>query len=790
MVFKKAIFSFFLFFSLNILVAQTNPLNIQQFAHIPDSGFMVPSKLNDIWGWVDSAGNEYAIVGMRDGTSIIDLSDPLNPQEVLFVPGTNSVWRDIKTYGNYAYVTTDHPSTNGLLIIDLSNLPDSANTNIYYYNGPPNSQWGRAHNIYIDDRGYAYIFGANRGSGGAIILDLNQDPTQPVEIADINNWQVHDGMVKGDTLFLAHAGNSLFSIWDVSSPSTPVLLAQNPTVGYYSHNIWPSDDGNYIYTTEEDNGGHLSEFNISDLNNIDLTDKIQAEPGNNIMPHNAFYINDYIVNSYYTTGIQIFDVKSKGNIVNVGHFDTSPNFSGPGSNGCWGVYPYLPSGIIIASDIENGFFVLDPDYKRAAYLEGIITDASSNTSLSGVTVEILNSNNNTLSNVGGEFKLGTLNSGTYSVVFSHPLYQSDTINQVVLQNDSTTILNLVMYSLTPLNLNIESKSSALNSSLSGVDFIITNEDFTYSGTTDQNGLFTINNLIPGSYNIYAGLWSYKDFCVESLNIISDNTPFLISLEEGYRDRFNIDMGWTVNSSAASGLWERDIPTVTIYNNSDTCSPAFDSEDCGNMAFITGNLGSSPSADDVDLGYVQLVSPTISLDSNQTNYLHCNLWWRNFLGGTTPDDTLFIDVNDGVNKENLFFIHSDNPKNWYKLSLEIPNTINLSSFKIEITTADWGSGVDHLVEAGIDNLYVDNDPSSNISQVQPSLINVFPNPTPDGIVQIQGIKVPFEYSLYNISGKLVQFESNNFNKEIEILEKGIYILRIKQESKVFYKRIIF
>jgi choice-of-anchor B domain-containing protein len=788
MVFKKIIFLFFLFFSLNNFVSQTNPLNVQQFAHMPISSFMAPSELNDIWGWVDSAGNEYAIVGMNDGTSIIDLSDPLSPQEVLFVPGMNSIWRDIKTYGNYAYVTTE--AMNGLLIIDLSNLPDSANTNTYLYTGPSNAQWQRAHNIYIDERGYAYIFGANRGSGGAIILDLNQDPTQPVEIADINNWYVHDGMVKGDTLFLANGNNSLFSVWDVSNPSNPVLLAQNPTVGFYSHNIWSSDDGNYIYTTEEDNGGHLSEFNITDLNNIDLTDKIQAEPGNNIMPHNAFYINDYIVNSYYTTGIQIFDVQSKGNIVNVGHFDTSPNFSGPGSNGCWGVYPYLPSGIIIASDIENGFFVLDPDYKRAAYLEGTITDASTNTSLSGVTVEILNSNNNTLTNVGGGFKLGTLNAGTYSVVFSHPLYQSDTINQVVLQNDSTTILNLVMYSLTPLNLNIESKSSALNSMLSGVDFIITNDDFTYSGTTDQNGLFTINNLIPGSYNIYAGLWSYKDFCMESFDIINDNTPFIISLDEGYRDRFNVDMGWTVNSSAASGLWERDITNVTIYNNSDTCSPAFDSEDCGNMAFITGNLGSSPSADDVDLGYVQLVSPTISLDSNQTNYLHCNLWWRNFLGGTISDDTLFIDVNDGVNKENLFFIQSDNPKDWYKLSLEIPNTINLSSFKIEITTADWSSGVDHLVEAGIDNLYIDNDPSSNIKQGQTSFIKVFPNPTPDGILQIQGLKVPYEYSLFNISGELVQYETSNYNNEIQILKKGLYILKIKEDSKVFYKRIIF
>ena len=37
---------------------------------------MVPSDLNDIWGWVDSAGNEYAIVGTNDGTSIFDLSDP------------------------------------------------------------------------------------------------------------------------------------------------------------------------------------------------------------------------------------------------------------------------------------------------------------------------------------------------------------------------------------------------------------------------------------------------------------------------------------------------------------------------------------------------------------------------------------------------------------------------------------------------------------------------------------------------------------------------------------------
>ena len=40
--------------------------------------------------------------------------------------------------------------------------------------------------------------------------------------------------------------------------------------------------------------------------------------------------------------------------------------------------------------------------------------------------------------------------------FFHPLYQSDTVSQVVLQNDSTTVLILI-YTLT-FNLNIETKN--------------------------------------------------------------------------------------------------------------------------------------------------------------------------------------------------------------------------------------------------------------------------------------------------------------------------------------------
>ena len=67
------------------------------------------SDASDIWGYVDGSGNEYAIVGLNNGTSIVDVTDPANPVEIFFEPGMNSIWRDIKTWNNHAYVTTEEP---------------------------------------------------------------------------------------------------------------------------------------------------------------------------------------------------------------------------------------------------------------------------------------------------------------------------------------------------------------------------------------------------------------------------------------------------------------------------------------------------------------------------------------------------------------------------------------------------------------------------------------------------------------------------------------------------------
>ncbi|PJF33774.1 MAG: hypothetical protein CUN57_01275, partial [Phototrophicales bacterium] len=153
-------------------------------------------ELSDVWGYTDSAGNEYALVGRHNGVSIVDVTDPTQPTVVYEVPGYGTKWRDLKTWKNHLYVTAE--SSPGLLIVDLSNLPSSSLT--YQYWVHDSITFYRAHNLYIDEKGFAYIFGSDYGFGGAVILDLNPDPKNPVPVGVFDENYLHDGFARNDTL--------------------------------------------------------------------------------------------------------------------------------------------------------------------------------------------------------------------------------------------------------------------------------------------------------------------------------------------------------------------------------------------------------------------------------------------------------------------------------------------------------------------------------------------------------------------------------------------------------------
>ncbi len=78
---------------------------------------------SDLWGWADAqSGNEYALMGMTNGTAFVDVTDPENPVFLGLLP-TKTVaapWRDIKVYQDHAYVVAETAGAHGVQVFDLT----------------------------------------------------------------------------------------------------------------------------------------------------------------------------------------------------------------------------------------------------------------------------------------------------------------------------------------------------------------------------------------------------------------------------------------------------------------------------------------------------------------------------------------------------------------------------------------------------------------------------------------------------------------------------------------------
>ena len=346
----------FLFFCGTILLGQTNIELIGSLNQYPASGY------NDIWGYVDQMGTEYALLGVRNGTSIISLEVPSNPIEVAFIPATQTVWRDIKVHGEYAYVVSDD-TKDGLQIIDLSQLPATA-TLVKQINTWFNS----AHNIFIDN-GFAYVIGTNRPGGGMHILDLSdpENPTHPAYYS--GSGDIHDVYVWNDTVVACtgnQKGGGRYDLLDVTNKFSPKLISQSPGIpGIYAHNGWITENKRYFFGTEEFNSIDITVWDLQDRTSWDLVVP-SWETSSGATVHNLFILGNYAHISYYSDGYVVLDISNPELPFLIGEYST-PSL--------WGMYPFLPSGISIGSDIVNGLYIFQ---FRLGYLPPTIIHTSMN----------------------------------------------------------------------------------------------------------------------------------------------------------------------------------------------------------------------------------------------------------------------------------------------------------------------------------------------------------------------------------------------------------------------------
>lgn len=779
-------------FAIAGLLLLTSTLYAQNFNLIFRSNLTYGVSLANIGGYVDSLGNEYALVGYYDGLSIVDVTDPDNPVIKFTINGPQSDWREVKTWQQYAYVTTEGGSS-GLQIVDLSDLPNSVNSKYWTGTGAINGQLETIHALHIEDA-HVYLFGSNLFSGAALIVDL-ADPWNPVYMGHTSpNVYVHDGYVRADKLYAGHVYAGYFAVYDVTNKAAPVLLAQQTTPGEFTHNTWLNDSSTVLLTTDEVSASFLTAYDITDLSDIKELDRFQTTPGSGSIVHNTHVLNDYAVTSWYKDGVSICDVSRPDNIVEVARYDTYPQGTGSGFSGCWGVYPYLPSGNIVASDINNGLYVLTPTYIKACFLEGVVTDSVTGLPLNNAVVDVAALSLSDTTTLLGIYKTGTVTPGTVSVEVSRPGYATKTINNVILVNGQVTIVDVALSPISAFTAAGQVLNANTLQPVSGAQVHLFNSTTDEVTVADVNGNFSIPAFFPDNYSVDAGMWGYRTYCADNVQIDPSTVPLTIYLQPGIYDDFVFDLGWTV-TGASSNEWERGEPigTTTGPGGNTPANPNFDvNNDCRDKAYVTDNGGGGPWDNDVDGGNTILTSPVFDVSLMLNPYVNYYRWFHNSgnNGGGSADDTLTVKLTNGVTTVTLESVYPNTPQNssWQSRSYQISQYLTpTANMQIIIETADWGP-VFNIVEGGFDKFEVTEGPVGVAEPLSPS-VSVFPNPSSESFTLLfntEDFGNEAVLLVTDLTGRVVYSVSvKHDNGQIEFgstLSAGIYSLQIVSPEK--------
>jgi choice-of-anchor B domain-containing protein len=283
----------------------------------------------------------------------VDVTDPARPRNIGVLSGPASNWREVRTYGRYAYVTTE--ARHGLDIVDLGD-PDRPRLVRTW-----DRSFASAHSLWIDeDRGLLFANGTRDAAGdssrtGMRVLDLSRNPEDPPDIGGFTDFYIHDSYSRGDRLYAAAINGGFLAILDISNPRLVRELSRFFTGGRFTHNAWLSRDGRYIFTTDERPGRPVEAWDL--INPLEPRKVAEYIGLPNTIPHNVMVDGDRLLISHYTEGVHLLDIRNPERPALMGSYDTFPGASAAFS-GAWGAYVFPGSDLILASDIEGGLFVL------------------------------------------------------------------------------------------------------------------------------------------------------------------------------------------------------------------------------------------------------------------------------------------------------------------------------------------------------------------------------------------------------------------------------------------------
>lgn len=339
---------------------------------------------NDIWGWTDSTtGNEYAIMGLTNGTAFVDVTDPVNPVYLGHLPlptgVSGSSWRDIKVFADHAYIGSEALGS-GLQVMNLAQLRNVPAPPVSFVQTALYTGFSRSHNIVInEDTGFAYAVGTNNDNcaQGLHFVDL-LNPANPRDAGCFgDDGYTHDAQcVIYNGPDIAHQGKEIcfafnedtLTIVDVTDKDLPVQISRTIYIeSNYAHQGWLTEDHAYLLLDDEldesSRGGNTRTL-MFDMADLDSPFYMGYHSGvSTSIDHNQYIKGDYSYQANYRSGLRVLDISdiANGNLAEVAFFDIFPSSDSPNFNGAWSVYPFFDSGTVVVSGIEQGLYILRPN---------------------------------------------------------------------------------------------------------------------------------------------------------------------------------------------------------------------------------------------------------------------------------------------------------------------------------------------------------------------------------------------------------------------------------------------
>jgi choice-of-anchor B domain-containing protein len=273
----------------------------------------------------------------------------------------------------------DGAGAHGMQVFDLTRLRGVASPQTFMADAMY-SDFNNAHNVAINEAtGYAYVVGTNTCSEGLHIVDIST-PNNPMFAgcyaeADIHDTQCvvyqgpdpdHTGReicVSSNRNIASNQHN--LGIADVTDKTAPFTISSTnyPQPGF-AHQGWLTEDQRFFLLGDE-----LDEtsFNVPtrtlifDVTDLDTPVFVSAyEAATASIDHNLYILGNRVFQANYTSGVRVLEFADLSNmeIMEIAFLDTFPGSDAVAFDGLWSVYPFLPSGNIIASDRSNGLFIL------------------------------------------------------------------------------------------------------------------------------------------------------------------------------------------------------------------------------------------------------------------------------------------------------------------------------------------------------------------------------------------------------------------------------------------------